>query len=375
MEALEKEVIAYQVDDFYYLCRAIYVKHEQNLDRFDKLFGQFFGNIDKIPLEGLLANIDENWLKNNVLKELTDEEKEAIKAAGGLQELLNRLKKLLEEQKERHEGGNKWIGTGGTSPFGNGGYNPTGIRIGGQGENRTAVKVWDKREFKNYDDDLELNTRNIKMALRKLRILTREGIEDEIDLEETIQRTSNNAGLLDIKMQASKQNRVKVLLLLDVGGSMDDHIEECSQLFSAAKHQFKNIEYYYFHNCVYDFLWKDNKRRFEDRINTWDVLNKYNKDYKLIFVGDASMSPWEITHPKGSVEYYNEETGIQWLERFKAKFPNFVWLNPINNAYWQYTHSIQIIRQWSENKMFPLTINGIGLAMKCLKNTKLTFDL
>jgi uncharacterized protein len=375
MEALDKEIITYQVDDFYFLSRAIYVKHEQNLDRFDKLYGQFFGNIDKVPVEGFLSSIDENWLKNNVLKELTDEEKEAIKAAGGLQELINRLKKLLDEQKEKHEGGNKWIGTGGTSPFGNSGYNPTGIRIGGQGGNRTAVKVWDKRDFKNYDDDLELNTRNIKMALRKLRILTREGTEDEIDMDDTIQCTSNNAGLLDIKMQASKQNRVKVLLLLDFGGSMDDHIEECSQLFSAAKHQFKNLEYLYFHNCVYDHLWKDNKRRFEDRINTWDVLNKYNKDYKVIFVGDASMSPWEITSPKGSVEYYNEETGIQWLERFKTKFPNFVWLNPVNNGYWQYTQSIQIIRLWSDNKMFPLTINGIGLAMKCLKNSKLTFDL
>lgn len=375
LEALDKEVVAYNVDDFYYLSRAIYVKHEQNLDLFDRLFGQFFGDLSKIPIENLLLNIDENWLKANVLKDLSEEEKAAIKAAGGLDELLERLKKLIEEQKERHSGGSKWIGTGGTSPFGNSGNNPAGFRIGGQGGNRTAVKVWDQRDFKNYDDDLELNTRNIKMALRKLRILNREGVEDELNIDETIQKTSENAGLLDIKMQASKQNRVKVLLLMDVGGSMDDHIYECSQLFSAAKHQFKHLEFYYFHNCVYEYLWKDNKRRFEDKISTWDLFNKYNKDYKVIFVGDASMSPWEITQPKGSVEYYNEESGIAWLDRFKTKYPHFVWLNPVNDGYWQYTQSIQIIRKWSENKMFPLSVSGIGKAMKCLKNSKLTFDL
>lgn len=375
LEALDKEVVAYNVDDFYYLSRAIYVKHEQNLDLFDRLFGQFFGDLSKIPIENILLNIDEKWLEANVLKELSEEEKAAIKAAGGLDELLDRLKKLIEEQKERHSGGSKWIGTGGTSPFGNSGNNPAGFRIGGNGGNRTAVKVWDQRDFKNYDDDLELNTRNIKMALRKLRILSREGIEDELDIDETIQKTSENAGLLDIKMQASKQNRVKVLLLMDVGGSMDDHIYECSQLFSAAKHQFKHLEFYYFHNCVYEWLWKDNKRRFEDKISTWDLFNKYNKDYKVIFIGDASMSPWEITQPKGSVEYYNEESGLTWLERFKTKYPHFVWLNPVNDGYWQYTQSIQIIRKWSENKMFPLSVSGIGKAMKCLKNSKLTFDL
>ncbi|MCU0325739.1 MAG: VWA domain-containing protein [Spirosomaceae bacterium] len=375
LEALDKEIVAYNVDDFYFLSRAIYVKHEQNLDLFDRLFGQFFGDLSKIPIENILLNIDEDWLKANVLKELSDEEKAKIKAAGGLDELLERLKKIVEEQKERHSGGSKWIGTGGTSPFGNSGNNPAGFRIGGNGGNRTAVKVWDQRDFKNYDDDLELNTRNIKMALRKLRILNREGIEDELDIDETIQKTSENAGLLDIKMQASKQNRVKVLLLMDVGGSMDDHIYECSQLFSAAKHQFKHLEFFYFHNCVYEWLWKDNKRRFEDKISTWDLFNKFNKDYKVIFIGDASMSPWEITQPKGSVEYYNEESGLTWLERFKNKYPHFVWLNPVNDGYWQYTQSIQIIRKWSENKMFPLSVSGIGKAMKCLKNSKLTFDL
>ena len=372
LEALDKEVVTYNVEDFYFLSRVIYVKHEQNLDLYDKLFGQFFEGTENINLEKLLE-IDDNWLINKLLSELSDEEKEAIKAAGGLDELLERLKKTIEEQKERHEGGSKWVGTGGTSPFGNSGNNPTGIRIGGKGGNRTAVKVWDKRDFKNYDDNLELNTRNTQMALRRLRILTREGVEDELNLDETIDRTCNNAGFLDIKMQASKQNRVKVLLLLDVGGSMDDFIEECSMLFSSAKHQFKNLEFYYFHNCVYETLWKDNNRRQDARISTWDVLNKYNKDYKVIFIGDASMSPWELSEPRGSVEHFNAEAGTVWLERFKNKFPNMVWLNPINDGYWQYTHTIQQIRTLSDNRMFPLTINGLEKAMKCLKNSKLKF--
>lgn len=373
LEALDKEVIAYSVEDFYFLSRAIFVKHEQNLDLFDKLFGQFFADAESIPVEQLLANIDENWLKSNLLREFTDEEKEAINALGGLDELMKRFRELLDEQKEKHEGGSKWIGTGGTSPFGNSGYNPAGIRIGGKGGGKSAVKVWDKREFKNYDNDLELNTRNTKMALKRLRILTREGVEDELNLDETIDKTCQNAGLLDIKMQASKQNRVRILLLLDVGGSMDEYIEECSTLFSSAKHQFKHLEHYYFHNCVYETLWRDNGRRYEDRVSTWDVLNKYNKDYKVIFVGDASMSPWEVSEPRGSVEHYNEESGLTWLARFKEKFPNLVWLNPINDGYWQYTHSIKLIREWSAERMFPLTINGIEKAMKCLKNSKLKF--
>lgn len=373
LEALDKEVIAYSVEDFYFLSRAIFVKHEQNLDLFDKLFGQFFADAESIPVEQLLANIDENWLKSNLLREFTDEEKEAINAMGGLDELMKRFRELLDEQKEKHEGGSKWIGAGGTSPFGNSGYNPAGIRIGGKGGGKSAVKVWDKREFKNYDNDLELNTRNTKMALKRLRILTREGVEDELNLDETIDKTCQNAGLLDIKMQASKQNRVRILLLLDVGGSMDEYIEECSTLFSSAKHQFKHLEHYYFHNCVYETLWRDNGRRYEDRVSTWDVLNKYNKDYKVIFVGDASMSPWEVSEPRGSVEHYNEESGLTWLARFKEKFPNLVWLNPINDGYWQYTHSIKLIREWSDERMFPLTINGIEKAMKCLKNSKLKF--
>ena len=377
LEALDKEVVAYSTEDFYFLSRSIYVKHEQNLDLFDRLFGQFFEGVEQIQLEDFLK-IDDSWLINKLLSELNDEEKETIKVVGGLEELLDKLKKTLEEQKERHEGGSKWVGTGGTSPFGNSGINPAGVRIGAESGmaasgNKTAAKVWDKREFKNYDDNLELNKRNTQMALRRLRILTREGLEDELNLNETIDRTCNNAGYLDIKMQASKQNRVKILLLLDVGGSMDDFIEECSMLFSSAKHQFKNLEFYYFHNCVYEYLWKDNGRRYEDKISTWDVLNKYNKDYKVIFIGDASMSPWELSEPRGSVEHYNAEASTVWLERFKNKFPNLVWLNPINDGYWQYTHTIQEIRKWSDNRMFPLTINGLEKAMKCLKNSKLKF--
>jgi uncharacterized protein with von Willebrand factor type A (vWA) domain len=377
LEALDKEVVAYSTEEFYFLSRAIYVKHEQNLDLFDRLFGQFFEGVVQIQLEDFLK-VDDSWLINKLFNELNDEEKEAIKAVGGLEELLEKLKKTLEEQKERHEGGSKWVGTGGTSPFGNSGNNPAGVRIGSKDGmslrgNKTAAKVWDKREFKNYDDNLELNTRNTQMALRRLRILTREGVEDELNLNETIDRTCNNAGYLDIKMQASKQNRLKILLLLDVGGSMDDFIEECSMLFSSAKHQFKNLEFYYFHNCVYENLWKDNGRRYEDKISTWDVLNKYNKDYKVIFIGDASMSPWELSEPRGSVEHYNAEAGSVWLERFKDKFPNLVWLNPINDGYWQYTHTIQEIRKLSDNRMFPLTISGLEKAMKCLKNSKLKF--
>ncbi|GGD50212.1 hypothetical protein GCM10011514_13070 [Emticicia aquatilis] len=373
LEALNKEVVVYNTEDFYFLSRAIYVKHEQNLDLFDRLFSQFFDGVEEVRVEDFLK-IDDSWLIKKFLSELSEEEKEAIKAAGGLDELLERLRKTIEEQKERHEGGTKWVGTGGTSPFGNGGYNPAGIRIGGKGGGKNAAKIWDKREFKNYDDNLELNTRNTQMALRLLRILTREGVEDELNLEETIDRTCNNAGFLDIKMQASKQNRVKILLLLDVGGSMDDFVEECSMLFSSAKHQFKNLEFYYFHNCVYENMWKDNNRRYEDKISTWDVLNKYNKDYKVIFVGDASMSPWELSEPRGSVEHFNAEAGTVWLERFRDKFPNLIWLNPINDGYWQYTHTIQEIRKWSDNRMFPLTISGLEKAMKCLKNSKLKFN-
>lgn len=374
LEALDKDVVEFDTTDFYYLSKTVFVKNEIFLDRFDVLFGQYFKDVSKIG-EELFVLIPEDWLKQQMAKEFSDEEKVKIEAMGGLDKLLERLKELFEEQKERHEGGNKWIGTNGTSPFGNNGYNPEGIKIGNNksGGQRSAVKVWEDREFKNYDDDLELNTRNIKMALRRLRILTREGVEDELDLEGTIQETSRNAGILDIKMQATKKNKVKVLLLLDVGGSMDDYIELCSELFSAAKYQFKNIEHLYFHNCVYETLWKDNQRRGE-RLSTWEVLHKYNHDWKVILVGDASMATYEITSARGSIEHYNEESGLTWLQKLSTHFPNLVWLNPTTAGYWQYTQSIKIIRDWTENRMFPLTISGITQAMKCLKNSKIRYE-
>jgi uncharacterized protein len=372
LQALKMEVISPDVNEFYYLSRIVFVKNESFLDRYDRLFGEYFKDITNISSE-LIATFSEDWLKKNLERTFTEEEKEAIKAMGGLDALLKRLEELTKEQKERHEGGNKWVGTGGTSPFGNGGYNPEGIRIGGSGGGRTAVKVWDERNFKNYDDELELNTRNMKMAFRRLRILSREGIEDEFNLEGTISKTSKNAGLLDIEMQASRKNKVKVLLLLDVGGSMDDYIDLCSQLFSAAKYQFKHIEQLYFHNCIYENLWKDNDRR-NQRFSTWEILHKYNQDWKVILVGDASMAPYEISAARGSVEYYNEESGMTWLNRLKDHFPHLVWLNPTEPSYWGFTQSIGMIKDWSENRMFPLTISGITQAMKCLKNNKIKFE-
>jgi uncharacterized protein with von Willebrand factor type A (vWA) domain len=375
LEALQLNVIEFSVDDFYSVSKAIFVKNEQFLDRYDVLFGQFFQNRTNLKIE-ILQAISEDWLKNALAREFTDEEKNQIEEQGGLDALLKRFEELLLEQKERHQGGNKWIGTGGTSKFGNNGQNNEGFKIGGdpkQAGNKTATKVWEKRDFRNYDDDIELNTRNIKMALRKLRILTREGIEDELDLDGTIQDTSRNGGMLDIKLRAQRKNKVKLLLLLDVGGSMDEHIELCSQLFSAAKYQFKHIEHLYFHNFIYENLWKDNSRR-NEKISTWEVLHKYNQDYKVVIVGDASMSPYEITHARGSIEHYNEEAGLVWLDRISAHFKHIVWLNPISSGYWQYTPSIKLARTWTENRMFPLTINGLGTAMKSLKNSKIKFE-
>ena len=385
LDALRSNVAEPTIDDFYFLSKTALVKHEQHLDLFDRVFGDFVAGRESVPAD-VLPTIPPDWLKDALANELTDDEKAAIEATGGFEELWERFRKLMDEQNERHEGGNrnagpKWIGTAGTSPFGGAGFAPEGFKTDqgkpGQGQpgRRTgkATKVWENRDYKNYADDIELNTRNMKMALRRLRILTREGAEDELNIDGTIDRTSRNAGMLDIQMQSSKQNRVKVLMLFDVGGSMDDHIELCNQLFSAARYQFKHLEFLYFHNCVYETLWKDNHRR-KDRLPTWEVLHKYNKEYKVIFVGDASMSPYEITTPKGSVEHYNQESGLVWLERFKAQYPHLVWLNPMIPAYWQHTQSLDIIRQWAGNRMFPLTLNGLTGAMKSLKNPKVTFE-
>lgn len=368
LEALNKRVTAFSVEEFYFLSKTILIKHEQFLDRYDLLFGKYFHNVE---LEDIgKKEIPADWLQKEMNRLFTDEEKALIEKMGGLEKLMERLKELMEEQKEKHQGGSKWIGTGGTSPFGNSGFNPEGVRIGGGGGGRTAVKIWEKREFQNYSSDVELNTRNIKLALKRLRILTREGIEDELDLHTTIEKTCKNAGYLDIEMQPSKKNRVKVLLFFDVGGSMDPYVELCEQLFSAAKSELKHLEFFYFHNCVYESIWKDNNMRYNDRLPTFDILHKFNQDYRVIFVGDATMSPYELTALGGSVEHYNDETGIAWLQRFIEKFPNIVWLNPSNEYYWDGLPTIQIIKEVFKDRMYPMTLDGLAKAMKTLKGKK-----
>jgi uncharacterized protein len=363
LEAMQKHVGGPSLDDFYYLSRMTLVKDEVHYDKFDKAFGLYFKGIDAIFDKNPEIPLD--WLMKRMQHELTPEQKAQLEKFG-YDKLMDRLKELLAEQKERHEGGNKWIGTGGTSPFGNGGQNPEGIRIGGEGGNRTAVKIWDARSFRDYDSERELGTRNIKVALRRLRKFAREGAEDELALDDTIRATANNAGYLDIRMQPERKNNIKVLMLLDVGGSMDDHIARTEELFSAARTEFKNMEFFYFHNCVYDYIWKNNRRRHAERFPTWDILRKYTPDTKLIFVGDATMSPYEIVQPRGSVEYDNEEAGAAWLQRFTGTFPKFIWLNPEPEGLWQYRQSIAIIRQIMNNRMFPLTIEGLERAMRLL---------
>ncbi|MEX1192174.1 MAG: VWA domain-containing protein [Brumimicrobium sp.] len=366
--ALDKELHSYNIDEFYYLTRTVLVKNEQYLDKFDMLFGEYFKGIENISTSDIV-NIPDEWLRKNGERLFSKEELEKIKKHGDLEDLLERIKDLLKEQKERHQGGNKWIGTGGTSPFGAYGYNPEGVRIGqNESRHRRAVKVWDKREFKDLSQDVQLDTRNMKMALRKLRLLSREGRAEEIDLEKTIRSTSKNGGVLNVEMVPVKKNVIKVLLLFDIGGSMDDHIQLCSQLFSAAKHEFKHLEFFYFHNCLYENLWKNNIRRWEEKTPTLEVLNTFNEDYRVIFVGDASMSPYEIFSKMGSVEHYNEETGKVWLERFTKQFPYFVWLNPTPQSEWKYTESIGMIKKVVNNRMFPLTIQGIENSVKVLKS-------
>ena len=363
LEAMERGVGGQSLDDFYYLARLVLVKDEAHFDKFDRAFAHYF--------KGVTAAFDANsgvpldWLIERMKRELTPEQVAALEKFG-YDKLMDRLNQLLQEQKERHEGGSKWIGTGGTSPFGNGGTNPEGIRIGGKGGNRTAVKVWDQRSFRDYDDERELGTRNIKVALRRLRKFARQGAEEELALDATIRATASNAGYLDIKMQPERKNRIKVLMLLDVGGTMDDHIDRTEELFSAAKSEFKNMEFYYFHNCVYDYLWKSNRRRGAERFPTWDVLRKYPHDTRLIFVGDATMSPYEVLQPGGSVEYNNEEAGADWLARFVNTFPHFAWLNPEPEGVWQYRQSISVIRQIMNHRMFPLTLDGLERAMRLL---------
>jgi uncharacterized protein with von Willebrand factor type A (vWA) domain len=368
LEALEANVVgpnsdASSMDDFYHLSRMILVKDEKHFDKFDKAFGAYFKGVEM--LTDFTADVPLEWLKKTLENELTPEQKAAIEKMGW-DELMQTLKKRLEEQKERHQGGNKWIGTGGTSPFGNSGYNPQGIRIGGKGGNKSAIKVWEQRAYQDYDDAVELGTRNIKVALRRLRRFAREGAEDEFDLDNTIRSTAANAGYLDIKMRPERHNHVKLLLLMDVGGTMDEHVSRVEELFSAVKGEFKHLEFFYFHNCVYDFLWKNNRRRFAEKFDTWDVIRKYNKDHKLIFVGDATMSPYEILQPGGSVEYNNEEAGAEWLQRLTHAYPKFAWINPEPLGVWQYRQSISIIQQLVSNRMFPLTLKGLEDAMRML---------
>ena len=363
LEALKAGVIDRRVEDFYYLARSTYVKDEGLLDRFDQVFGKVFRGLET-SFETDVAEIPADWLKALAELYLTPEEMEEIRKLGSWDELMETLKKRLEEQKERHEGGNKWIGTSGRSPFGAYGYNPEGVRIGqDKGRHGKAVKVWDKREFRNLDSEVELGTRNIKVALRRLRRFAREGAADELDLDETIRGTAKKA-YLDIVMRPERHNAVKVLLFLDVGGSMDPHIRLCEELFSAAHSEFKHLEFFYFHNCVYEAVWKDNKRRWTERTATLDLLHKFPHDYKLIFVGDASMSPYEINYPGGSVEHWNEEPGQAWLRRILDHFPKAVWLNPVPQPHWGYTQSITLIRQLFGERMYPLNLEGIDHAMR-----------
>lgn len=368
LSALEKNLAFADMQEFYYLSRTCLVKDEKYFDKFDVAFSAYFNGLQ--DLDDILETIiPDEWLRKEFEKSLSDEDKAKIESLGGLDKLLETFKKRLEEQKERHQGGNKWIGTGGTSPYGAYGYNPEGFRVGQDGNrNNRAVKVWDKREFRNFDDSVELGTRNIKVALKRLREFARSGAREELDLNNTIRATAENAGFLDIKMIPEKHNSVKVLLLMDVGGSMDLHIQTCEELFSATRTEFKHLEYYYFHNFIYENLWKDNNRRRTEFTPTWDVLHKYSSDYKVIFVGDASMSPYEIAYQGGSVEHWNEEPGSVWMERLLTTFDKVAWLNPMAEKHWPYTQSVGMTKDLVHDKMFPLTIKGLEDAMKHLVN-------
>ncbi|ADM10204.1 hypothetical protein PB2503_10764 [Parvularcula bermudensis HTCC2503] len=367
LEGMQAELPERSVEQFYYFSRAVLVKDERHLDRFDRVFGEVFKGIESLSIDGPAPQeIPEDWLRAVTEKYLTDEEKAAIEKMGGWDELMRQLEERLKEQTERHEGGSKWIGTGGTSPFGHSGYHPEGIRIGGQSRHKRAVKVWEKREFRNLQDDVQLGTRNIKVALRKLRKFARQGAADEFDLDGTIDHTARS-GYLDVQMRPERRNTVRVLLFFDIGGSMDPYIRICEELFSAARAEFKHLEYFYFHNFTYDFMWKDNSRRWSDRVRTDEVLRTYGKDYVALFVGDATMSPYEITMPGGSVEYFNEEPGALWMQRLTDHFPKMAWLNPLPEARWTYSPSVGITQQLIEGRMYPLTLGGLDRAIAELR--------
>ena len=367
MEAMDAGVAAYRIDDFYYLARAVLVKDERNLDKFDQIFSRVFKGLEA-PDDEIALDIPEEWLQRLMDRYLTEEEKTKIEALGGWDKLMETLRERLSEQRGRHQGGSKWIGTSGTSPFGAYGYNPEGVRIGQDGNaNFRAVKVWDKREFKSLDDSIVIGTRNIKVALRKIRQFAREGAEFELDLPDTVRSTANNGGYLDIKMVPERHNAVKVLLLLDIGGSMTVHTRTCEELFSAARAEFKHLEYYYFHNCLYEEVWRDDRRRRSNTVDTMELLNTYGPDYKLILVGDATMSPYEITVPGGSIEHWNAEAGAVWMQRLLDAYPRAVWLNPAGESYWQATPSIQVVRQLMADRMYPLTLEGLDRATRELR--------
>ncbi|MGE0384897.1 MAG: VWA domain-containing protein [Gammaproteobacteria bacterium] len=367
LDAMKRGVAAMSVEDFYYVARASMVKDERHFDRFDRIFGAYFKGLETL-FDEVIGEVPLEWLRKHAELNLTEEEKKKIEALGGWEKLMETLRQRLQEQKEAHKGGNKWIGTGGTSPFGADGYNPEGVRIGqAEGRNRRAVKVWDKREYKNLDDTVELGTRNIKLALRKLRKFAREGAETELDLDDTIRSTARNAGWLDIKMVPERHNAAKLLIFFDVGGSMDPHIKVCEELFSATRSEFKHLEYFYFHNFVYEAVWKDNRRRTTSSIPTMQVLHTYGHDHKIVFVGDASMSPYEIMQPGGSIEHWNEEAGAVWMSRVLNTYPRAIWLNPVPEDHWDYSDSIRVVRKLMEDRMFPLTLGGLDKGIEALK--------
>lgn len=365
LDGLKQRVCGHAIDEFYYFARTCLVKDESHYDRFDRAFGSYFKGVTEIA--GLDVDIPEDWLKAMARKHLSAEEKAALEKLGW-DTLMDEFRKRLEEQKGRHAGGSKWVGTGGSSPFGNSGTHPEGIRVGGDSAgNRTAVKVWDRRDYRNLDDSVEIGTRNIKVALRRLRRFARDGAPEELDLETTIAATARNAGWLDLHMRPERHNAVKVLMFFDVGGSMDDHIKVCEELFSASRTEFKHLEYFYFHNCVYDYVWKDSVRRHHERTQTLDVLHTYGPDYKLIFVGDATMSPYEIVYPHGSIEYANREPGAMWLRRLLDAYPAAAWLNPEPERMWEYRESIRMIQDIvGAERMFPLTLDGLTRAISAL---------
>ena len=366
LECLKKNVIFANVEDFYYLSRMCFVKDEKNFDKFDIAFGKYFENVDAVN-DMSMYQIPDDWLRKQMESMLSEEEKASIEALGGLEKLMEEFRKRMDEQKKRHEGGNKWVGTGGTSPFGAYGYNPEGIRIGQQeGRNGSAVKVWDKRNYRDLDDSVEIGTRNIKMALRRLRKFARTGAAEELDISDTISSTAKNAGLLDIKMVPERHNSVKVLLFFDVGGSMDPYVKLCEELFSAARTEFKHLKYFYFHNFIYESVWSKSIRRHAETTSTFEILHKYSKDYKIIFVGDATMAPYEVTHVGGSIEHYNDEAGAVWIKRLTDVFNNVVWINPTPKDFWEHSYSIEVVRELVEDRMFPLSVKGLEEAMTLL---------